>query len=257
MAEIVWYVFSGSGATVTLIAGALWLWRRPHSTHPRRFLIGAMLFYAISSSYAITHLLERALWIGLTPITAAEPRRPRTALVVLGSGSVTTRDWDETRFSQVDPWAASRVLEAARLFRLLDPEWVISSGGLPHPDEDEEPTGKTMEATLRQLGVPASRIMTETRSRTTREEAVIVAPMLTSIGAERVILVTSAPHMRRSLGAFRTEGVTAIPAIARNPFLYTPWDVWVLPSDAGLQSTAFVAHEVLGLIYYTLRGWYR
>ena len=72
-----------------------------------------------------------------------------------------------------------------------------------------------------------------------------------------MVLVTVDLHMRRSLGAFRAQGIDAIPAIARRPVNRPPWNVEFLPSDTGLAESTAVARELLGIGYYALRGWYR
>ena len=254
-----WYVFSAGGAVCALLAGTLWLAARPRSPLPRRFLLGAGLFYTLASVYAVSYGVGLLLQRGLRPFERPDVPPGTTAIVVLGSGSFTARAWDERRFSIVDPPAASRVLEAARVFSLVGPAWVISSGGLVYPDPDNTQVASaiTMKEALVRLGVPPDRILMETESRNTYTEALVVAPMLRSLGVEHTILVTSATHMRRSLGAFRAAGVEAIPAIARHPRTDLPWDDWLIPSEGGLREASIVAHEVLGLAYYTARGWYR
>jgi uncharacterized SAM-binding protein YcdF (DUF218 family) len=72
-----------------------------------------------------------------------------------------------------------------------------------------------------------------------------------------VILVTSETHMRRSLGTFRAQGIQAVPAIAREPAPVMPWIAWIIPTEGGLQRAADVWHEIIGLGYYLVRGWYR
>ena len=110
---------------------------------------------------------------------------------------------------------------------------------------------------LVQLGVPAPRILLETESQNTREEALIIERMLKPLKVDRVVLVTSDIHMRRSLGTFRAVGIDAVPAVARTPHYPAPWNVDVLPSDTGLEEARAAAHEILGIGYYTLRGWLR
>jgi uncharacterized SAM-binding protein YcdF (DUF218 family) len=157
----------------------------------------------------------------------------------------------------MDPFAASRVLETARVFRLTNPEWVISSGGLVDPDDPGTPSGASMQDALVRLGIPAARILTETQSANTHDEALIVVPMIRSLNIDHLIVVTSETHMRRSIGVFRAQGVEAIPAIARHDRRPRTWWEWVVPTERGLNETAIVAHEVFGLAAYTWRGWYR
>jgi uncharacterized SAM-binding protein YcdF (DUF218 family) len=119
------------------------------------------------------------------------------------------------------------------------------------------PTAIAMRDALVQLGIPASRIVVQTESRNTHEEAALDVQMLTPLNISRVILVTSEIHMRRSLGTFRAEGLAAIPAIARDPYDAHSWHDWIVPGDLGLMMSGSVAHEIVGIVGYAARGWYR
>src|SRR5262249_30292712 len=152
-----------------------------------------------------------------------------------------------------DPSAATRALEAARVVKLIDPAIVISSGGNADPRSPRRPTGETIQSTLIAIGVPAERILVETLSRTTRDEAVVIQPMLKAQGVEQVILVTSQTHMRRALGAFRAVGVMAIPAVAQEFDRTRELAEWVLPTHDGLIGASTNAHEIAGIVYYWLR----
>jgi uncharacterized SAM-binding protein YcdF (DUF218 family) len=254
---LVTYFFSAGGALLLLSIGALWIWRRPRSIPARRFLLTVTISYSVLSVYGISYATSRLLVAGFRPFATHDVRPGRTAIVVLGSGTFTARNWDDHRFAILDRPAASRVLEAYRLFTMTDAAWVISSGGLVFPSELDEPSGETMRQALIRLGVPAARILVETKSRTTHDEAVIVRGMLASLDVQTVILVTSDIHMRRSIGAFRAEGIVAVPAIARHPGPNMPRIGWFLPSQSGLDEAEDAWHEILGIAYYFARGWYR
>jgi uncharacterized SAM-binding protein YcdF (DUF218 family) len=254
VAPFVWFFFSSGGLIVVLLVTALWLRLRPQSASARRVLLAAAIFYAAISLYGLSYGASRLLVMGFHPLNPSDVPSGRIGIVVLGSGSYTTEDWDRKRFSLVDRPSANRVIETLRLFNAVHAEWIISSGGLVDSEDPEEPNGLTMRDELVRLGVPPSRIVVETKSRNTHDEAVIIAEMLRALPADHVILVTSDVHMRRSLGTFRKQGVDAIPAIAPHVHLDVPWFV---PSDEGLHEAGAVAHEAIGLLYYMLRGWYR
>lgn len=257
MTVLVTYFFSAGGAFVLLSIATLWIWRLPHSTMARRFLLSVTVFYTLLSVYGVSYATSRLLVSGFRPLASQDIPAGRTAIVVLGSGTFTARNWDDRRFAILDRPAASRVLEAYRLFTMTDAAWVISSGGLPIPSALEEPSGATMRDALIRLGVPAAQILVETKSRTTHDEAVIVRGMLEPLDVQTVILVTSDIHMRRSIGAFRAHGIAALPAIARHPPPNMTWIGWLLPSKSGLEAAEDVWHEILGIAYYFARGWYR
>jgi uncharacterized SAM-binding protein YcdF (DUF218 family) len=140
---------------------------------------------------------------------------------------------------------------------LISPAWIISSGGLPDPGDRAEASSFTMRDELVQLGVPQERIVLESASRNTYDEAVFIAPMLRSLGIQQLVLVTSDSHMRRSLGTFRAVGWNAVPAIAPDLSLPTRWFWWILPTHGGLELSGEISHELLGIPYYWLRGQWR
>jgi uncharacterized SAM-binding protein YcdF (DUF218 family) len=255
---LVQLLFSITGFLFFLVAGILWLRARPSSRAARRYVAIVTIVYLLFSIYGANYAVGRLLMVGFHPFSQSDVPQGRTALIVLGSGSFTARNWGTDKYSVLDPPAAMRVLEAVRVFRIANPEWVISSGGLVNENAGPLSSGAvTMRDALIDLGVPASRILLEDRSHNTRDEAVIVAPMLRTLGADHVILVTSELHMRRSVGAFRAVGVEVIPAIARGIFTTLPWYLWIIPSDAGIIEGSFLAHELVGITYYALRGWYK
>jgi uncharacterized SAM-binding protein YcdF (DUF218 family) len=80
---------------------------------------------------------------------------------------------------------------------------------------------------------------------------------------KRVLLVTSALHMPRSVGVFRRvcPAVEFVPAPTdfRAPFDRSfTWyreGVRLLPTPRSLLDFSDAAHEYLGMAYYHLRGW--
>ena len=249
-------VFSPSGLVVVLFLSAAWIWRRPHSPSARRFLVTAAVFYTLVSVYEVPHFAARLLATGYDRFTERDGPRETTAVVVLGGGSEFVPGWDDS-WTLLNGLGAARVLETWRVFRLVDPAWIVSSGGVPDPKDPSRPSAFTMRDALVQFGVPDSRIKLEASSRNTHDEAVLIAPMLRSLNVQRLILVTADVHMRRSVGAFRAQGWDAIPAIAPDPGAVLPLIRRILPSEHGLSLSGDVAHELVGLPYYWIRGWWR
>jgi uncharacterized SAM-binding protein YcdF (DUF218 family) len=255
-ASIFWFLFSTGGVVVAVLAAVVWVFARPRSRAARVFLGCVAVGYVLVSTYAVSHAIER--WIGspFHPMTRADVPPGRTVVVLLGSGSYRRMDWSGTKMSVLDPIGLERTLEAARVYRLVAPDFVISSGGVIDADSGEDPAGETMRDALVRLGVPPDRIVVERQSTNTRDEAQLVAAMLPSMNVAHVILVTSPIHMRRAIGMFRAVGVEAIPAIARQPDYLSP-AFRFLPTETGLKTGALVVHELAGLTYYWLKGSYK
>ena len=256
-AAAVRFLLSSGGVTVVLASLGLWNLRRPKAPGARRAFVLAAVTYALLGYYPSSQRGADWLTSPFQPLTRADVPPGRVAVVLLGSGTDTQVDWSGNVFSVLDPIGAERTLEAARVFKLLDATWVVSSGGEPDPNDPDLPSSLTMQKALEQMGVPADRILTEQQSRTTRDEAVSVAAMLPSLGVNHVVLVTSGIHMRRSIAVFRSAGIDAIPAIARESLHSTMGMKRFLPSHTGLETSQSVLHEILGLVYYRLRGWQR
>jgi uncharacterized SAM-binding protein YcdF (DUF218 family) len=256
MSHVVRFFFSASGVVFALVVAACWIWRRPQSATARRFLFGAAAGYALISTYAAPATVSRALTAGYHKFTAAEAPHGATALVVLGAGTYTVGGWENSATLMSDVEAA-RVLEAWRVFRLIRPAVVITSGGPPTPDDRSKPSGLNMHDELVRLGVPDAQIIVDIASHDTHDSAVLISPMLRTNGIEHLVLVTSDTHMRRSLGTFRAQGWNAVPATAPDPNLNREWYNRLLPSPYGLDLSQQVTHELLGLPYYWLRGWWR
>jgi uncharacterized SAM-binding protein YcdF (DUF218 family) len=254
MGELIGYIVSGSGLVVCVLVAVLWMRVAPHSTASRRWLILVAVFYSIASVHAMTRL---ASWPLVAPFhqysIADAPSRP-DAIIVLGSG-VRTVHGRSQRAGLLTIGGAARVLEAAHLYRELGSRpWVISSGGAS-PGFETIPESEAMRDMLVQLGVPADRILLESESHTTHEEAMLIRPMLDRLCATSVVLVTVDIHMRRSLDTFRRAGIHPVPAVARDPLASQWWLLSVLPTNQGLEFGSEVLHEYLGLLWYRIRGW--
>lgn len=176
------------------------------------------------------------------------------AIVVLGGGR---RPGLGTGYGPDLGEGADRVRHAARLFHAGKAEWIVASGGCALCVDEIYPEARAMRDLLVDLGVPAERVLLEQESRNTRGNALGTAELLRARGFGKVLLVTSAFHMRRALAAFRAVGVEAILAptdfrmiAANKPGLL----VW-LPDAEALSASMLAIKEYLGLAVYWWRGW--
>ncbi len=149
--------------------------------------------------------------------------------------------------------AADRVWHAAALYRAGKARWVLLSGGHQPREEYVAPEVEAMAEVLRVLGVPASAMRQEGRSRNTFENAVLSVPLVRQLGARRVLVVTSALHMPRALAtlqmAFAGSGVTFLPAATDAEALGNvpdPWAGW-WPEARSLEWSSRSIKEHLGL----------
>ena len=222
----------------------------------RRWVAAVIVFYLVLSNPVGAGLLVRMLTSGYQPLASADEARGAKVVVVLGSGSVNLRAAGR-QLSLVTMDAGLRVLEAARLFDLLKGPLVIASGGITEHDGEAAPESAAMQRALIELGVRADRILPESESKNTRDEAVIIKRMLADRGVTDFVLVTSPLHMRRSMLAFEQQGMHPIPSPSPLVPDRSTARSRLIPSDLWLQIGDAAVYEWLARGYYWWRGWLR
>ena len=216
---------------------------------------------ALASASILLFLAFGLLPLGKMLIEPLEERFPPwdasrgapDSIVVLG-GAIDPELVPVRRASELNE-AAERVTVIAELARKYPSARILYSGGngslLPR-GRGEAPIARTL---LETFGVPARRLILEDQSRTTAENAEFSRRLVMPRSGERWLLVTSAYHMPRSIGAFRKAGfaVEAYPVDYRTTGAA---DLWI-PFDSvatGLRRTDTAAREWVGLLVYWLTG---
>jgi uncharacterized SAM-binding protein YcdF (DUF218 family) len=151
--------------------------------------------------------------------------------------------------------SAERILTMLRLARRYPQARIVFSGGSGNlflGSVSEAPIAAEL---LQEFGVARDRITLERASRTTAENAIELRAMLAPKPGEHWLLVTSAFHMPRAIGAFRRAGfeVEAYPVDWRT----RGWVDARVPFDrlsSGLARTDVALHEWGGLVIYWLAG---
>lgn len=189
-------------------------------------------------SLPVTSLAFRAALEGQYPSVEMADLEACDAAVVLG-GAVTPAGG---RFHYPDlRKAADRLFVAARAYHAGKAPLLVLSGGSSPVSEAE-----AMRAVLREFGVPDAAMLLEGRSRDTRENARFSAELLRERGIERVLLVTSALHMRRALRHFAYEGIEALPVSTDHEARgVSEWQRWIPDTDA-LDGSARAIKEWVG-----------
>lgn len=194
-------------------------------------------------------------WIGVSlesewPVVKAEDAPKADAIVLLGGGIGANTNV----YPYAEMWnGADRVWHAARLYRAGKAPLVIPTGS------GERESALPL---LRDFGVPESAIIVEDKARNTEENAKFVERMLesrdTQVARKRVLLVTSAWHMRRSVLMYRkyAPNLEIIPAAADyeatvntgHPFCFR--DLW--PDANYIFFNSYIFKEYLGYWGYRL-----
>lgn len=240
---------------LVLLAGAV-VFRRRKTLCRACFALGVGTLLICGNGWLIRALTKHLEWQYLPPNPV-----PHADCIVVLSGGILSRIPPRPTFEVAD--AGDRVLFGAYLFHQGLAPRIICTGNVATGGIAPRPAAEDMAELLVMLGVPKEVIIKETKAENTREHAKNLYPLLQELGFKRVLLVTSAMHMPRSIGVFKRlcPGIKFIPA--PTDFQVTepipaPWYHQItdfIPTPRHLLDFSAVMHEYLGMAYYKMRGW--
>lgn len=251
ISKIAWFFATPSNLLISLIiiGVALGFTRRG-----RRLGMGLALLAALATAAFGLLPISSAL---LNPLEERFPvfrddGRPIDGIILLGgavdaSGSL-------SRGSLVANESAERLLDTVTLAYRYPKARILISGGGGTVFGDGAAEAPVIADFLKGAGIDPARVVIEARSRTTAENAVFSRELIAPEQSGRWLLVTSAWHMPRAMGAFRKAGLDVVPY---------PVDFRTVPEDAlrpfasisdGLRRLDIAAKEWAGLIGYYAAG---
>jgi uncharacterized SAM-binding protein YcdF (DUF218 family) len=220
-----------------------------------RWYFGALFVaYWVFATPACAERLVRWSGDGSQPLAHATDAHGARVVVVLGSGNQTVQAGGVT-VNLVSVQTALRVVEGARLYKLLDRPTVIVSGGVTSHQIGWRPESESMRDVIVRLGVAPDHVVLESESKTTREEALIIRRLLHAPLDQPIVLVTSPTHMRRAVAVFRSVGFNCIPSASAYKSDHAFEELRFLPSDAALLLSDLVLYDTAAWLYYQARGW--
>jgi uncharacterized SAM-binding protein YcdF (DUF218 family) len=219
----------------------------PRSSFYTLLLAFGWLYLCSTSLFAnfLTGMLEREF----AP-RALSSVAPADAIVLLGGA---TRG--DTQFGALADLNehADRLIHAVSLYKAGKAPTIVLTGGSPEGTRTE---AEQMKDLLEVMGVPGEHVLLEKKSRNTHDNAVYSAELLRAEGIDRILLVTSAYHMRRSLALFEAQGLNVDPAPTDYQRLVTGQVLpgW-LPAVSNLHQSTDALHEIVGYWVYRWKGW--
>jgi uncharacterized SAM-binding protein YcdF (DUF218 family) len=153
---------------------------------------------------------------------------------------------------------ADRAVTAIELLRSGKAKVLVFGGGggrTRHIGVWQE--GPLLELWAKAWGVHPTNTITLPRCANTHEEAVLVRELAQQHHWQRVLLVTSAYHMKRAEGLFRRQGISALPVASdftASSELLLDSPLTFVPGSAGFRHLGLYLHEKIGWLYYSFRG---
>lgn len=229
-----------------IVMGMLGLWARK-----RMSLIFAIVgiawlwFWSIAPSCRWMGGLLETPWLNKDGTVPVAESLPEADLIVLLSGGMGANT-NVTQYSELFG-GADRAYHTARLYKAKKAPRIVLTG-----DKSRESTIPF----LRDLGVPEDIILVDNDSMNTEENAKFTAGLLAGLDRPRVLLVTSAYHMRRSVLMFRkyAPDLEIIPAatdfemtiIKDDPFRFESF----VPNAGSIALNCIYWKELIGYLGY-------
>ncbi|MBI4449749.1 YdcF family protein [Candidatus Uhrbacteria bacterium] len=237
--------------------GCVLVWRN-RKRSGLRILLGALVVYVLLSLDPIANGLAWTLERSYVMPPSLDAHRDAAAIVILAGGAA---EADERRdVGELSGASWRRLWRGISVYHALGGSVpIIYSGGSGDPFNAVSHEAELARSYATAAGIPADSFMIETASRTTHENGSAVVRLLWERRPEmvspKVLLVTSAWHMRRAVAVFEGLGVAIVPIpadfAARTPRV-TPLSFF--PSADSFSSSVTSIHEWVGIAGYRLLG---
>lgn len=235
-------------------AGATLLVLGPRRRHVRR--LGAALLGVGAGGVAALLLLPVDLWL-LRPLESQFPpaQAPPHVDGVIVIGDAVSEAINADGAAPTLNRNADRLTALAILARSYPQARVVFAGS---PAVSAPGALTELEASpvlLERLGVARGRVLYDDQSSTTWENAVNALALGQPKPGETWVLVTSASHMPRAMGAFRGAGwPTVLPWPVAHRTIKAGWPALLQPAGTRLMMVNLAAYEWVGLAAYRLQG---
>jgi len=217
-----------------------------------RLRIAALvILFVFSNPWLISKVMQA--W-EVPAISSESILQPYDVGVVLG-GSM--RYYDQSLNRVVFSSSVDRLLQALQLYHDKKIKKILLSGGSGFVNFQEWKESGLISNVLLKSGVPESDIILENESRNTFENAKLTAEILkTHPYGNRVLLITSAFHMRRSLLCFEKVHLKVDPfsVDTRAAAHINTLDKIIQPDAECLTQWDLLLHEWVGLVMYKVMG---
>ena len=219
-------------------------------TGRKRAVLNVLLCSTLMLMIASTSIVGRALEASLTLTPMAPSTTPPVFIVVLGGGYVAGGTRDEDVLVSENQ---RRVVHGVMLWRRFPSARMVFSGAAPGYEgiRGTDRMVQLMAEVALNMGVAASAVMLEPRSRNTREHPIEALKLRGVRPAKPIAIVTSSVHMRRARREFsryfQEVQVDPVSAVTR-PLRWRDF----IPEPGILGSNTAMVQEWVGMLWYAL-----
>lgn len=232
-------------AVVLLALGIPWTRRMARGRAWKRRRVLAVLGLALLLLFSLEPVSNTLLY-SMEHDAPSTYRPTETYDVVVLLGGVTDEDVTRENGQPAYNDNVERLVMTERLLKEGRARYVVPSGG--------QSEAASMADQLRAWGIADDRIVIEDRAKNTRENAVFSAEIVRARGWKKILVVTSAFHMKRSVECFEAVGLDFDTYAVDYRATRKP-RTWLQPRAQFLYVSSAMIRELFGRFIYRRQGY--
>jgi uncharacterized SAM-binding protein YcdF (DUF218 family) len=229
---------------IVLALLALGLW-----TRRRRWIIAGMAILYLVSTPLVSDSLFRLVQSRAERLFPDDAPQA-DAIVALSAGM----GWTKTKNGFVAEWPTpNRFWGGVELLQAGNAPILLFTGGKLPWQRGDETEGEVLKRHTELMRIPSHQVWVTEQVENTEQEA-HGARKLLGVGKNKIILVTSASHMRRAKAIFEQLGFDVFPyPVDTSVSAEDMTPMSFLPNPRALQTTQIALNELLGRLYYQVK----
>ncbi len=223
-------------------------------------IIKRRIFFTMVVLYLVCcpALVNRLIWLWEIPNRKISELSEQYDVCVVLTGMLYMGVPDDRPYFQA---AADRIIAPLYLLKANKIKHILISGGFPPSPTQTEPEAVQLKKLLLTMGIADSLITVEPHSLNTHENAKFTAQLLRQSfpEAKKILLVSSAFHLRRAQACFRAQGIEVTPFATDFKSVRAqvyPW-MSLFPSESAFEDFYVLVHEIVGYLTYRALGYAR
>jgi len=218
--------------------------------HAQKFRISAVLVLFVFSNLFLFEKVLKA-W-EVEPITVSENEVYSYGIVLTGMTNY-SNNYNRAYFNR----SVNRITDAIRLYNAGKIKKLLITGGSGRVFDTDFKESVFLRDFLLTIGIPKKDIIIEPESRNTAENAIYTAEILKTKKYDKLLLITSAFHMRRSEACFKKAGLetTSYSTDFYDQKHNVEFSKIIFPDPDALFGWHLLIKEWVGFISYKVRGY--
>ncbi|GAB4447149.1 MAG: YdcF family protein [Bacteroidales bacterium] len=235
-----------------IFALLIWALLTKNPTKRKKLLwISVAIFYIFSNSF----LLDEVMRLWEKPVVTIDSQKQHYTYVVVLGGMMSYYD---TKAKQIGfNKSVDRLMQGLKILNKGIADTLVFSGGDGSVLKSIGPEGDYIKNYLGDIAFDTSCVKVESKSQNTYENAKYSSTLIKSDKNHKILLITSAFHLRRAIGCFEKQGfvIDYYPADRISGKRKFTFDHLLIPQIEAMEKWSVLIHEISGYIIYKIMGY--